>query len=106
MEGEARSAWAVAGQVLAILVAGSTGLLSAGLAFLLLSARLGPPNADPHGYTLIFGSLLIVPASVVGSLALPFVVPGRMRRERRVAVIAGLVWLVGALVLAGFALTG
>ena len=48
-------------------------------------AILGPASNDPHGYALIFGSLLLAPTSFVGALALPFVVPGRQRRARKVA---------------------
>ncbi|MGE9783936.1 hypothetical protein [Janibacter sp. G368] len=74
------------------------------LALLLLESRLGPASNDPHGYTLVFGSLLLVPTSIVGALALSFVPPRQKRPARKVAAIAAALWVVTALLLAGFAL--
>ncbi|APH01181.1 hypothetical protein ASJ30_06185 [Janibacter indicus] len=76
------------------------------LALLVLESRLGPVSNDPHGYTLVFGSLLLVPTSIVGALALPFVPPRHKRPARIFAAIAAVLWVVAALLLAGFALGG
>lgn len=76
------------------------------LAILIVESRLGPVSNDPHGYTLIFGSFLLVPTSIVGALALPFVPPRQKPPARMVAAIAAAIWVVAALLLAAFALAG
>lgn len=101
-----RNPWAIAGQVLAALITPAAAVCSVVLAILVVESRLGPASNDPHGYTLIFGSLLLVPTSIVGALALPIVPPLRRRPPRTVAAVASVVWVVVALLVAGFALSG
>lgn len=78
-------------------------MVCAYLAFLLLGSILSEPSADPHGYVLVFGSMLLIPSAFVGAVALPFVAPGRST-ARRVLVGCALVWIVAALALAVVAL--
>ncbi|WP_434967423.1 hypothetical protein [Janibacter indicus] len=101
-----RSPWTIAGQVIAALITTAAAVCSVVLALLVVESRLGPTSNDPHGYTLIFGSLLLVPTSIVGAIALPFVPPRRRRPARAVAAVASVVWVVVALLVAGFALSG
>lgn len=100
------SGLAVAGRVLAIVVTGAAAALSLLLVFLLLSSLLGDSGTDPHGYVLIFGSLLLVPTSLVGAASLPFVIQREDLTARRVAIGCAVAWVVGAFVLAGVALSG
>ncbi|MEK4240494.1 hypothetical protein NYE39_00565 [Janibacter sp. FSL W8-0316] len=104
MDQHHRSPWAIAGQVIAALITTAAAVCSVVLALLVVESRLGPTSNDQHGYTLIFGSLLLVPTSIVGAIALPFVPPRRRRPARMVAAVASVVWVVAALLLAGFAL--
>lgn len=97
---------AVAGRVLAIVLTGAAAALSLLLVFLLLSSLLGGASTDPHGYALIFGSLLLVPTSLVGAMSLPFVIRRENPTARRIAIGCALAWAVGAFVLAGVALSG
>lgn len=76
------SGLAVAGKVLAIVVTCAAAALSLLLAFMLLSSLLGDPSNDPHGYALVFGSLLIVPVAIVGATALPFIARLDQHRAR------------------------
>ena len=101
-----RNPWAIAGQVIAALITTAAAVCSVVLALLVVESRLGPTSNDPHGYTLIFGSLLLVPTSIVGAIALPFVPLRRRRPARTVAAVASVVWVVVALLVAGFALSG
>lgn len=100
-----RSAWGLVGRIVAGLVATGAAVICAWLTVALLGSLLGPTSRDPHGYTLVFGSLLLVPTSIVGALALPFAPPPG-GRGRRIAGCVAIVWVVGALVLAGVSLSG
>lgn len=82
MDHQHRNPWAIAGQVIAALATTTAAVCSVVLALLVVESRLGPVSNDPHGYTLIFGSLLLVPTSIVGAIALPFVPPRRRRPAR------------------------
>lgn len=88
MDQHHRNPWAIAGQVLAALITTTAAVCSVVLAILVVESRLGPVSNDPHGYTLIFGSLLLVPMSIVGAMALPFV-PPRQRRPARIGPPVG-----------------
>lgn len=101
-----RNPRATAGRVLAALITTAAAVCSMALAILIVESRLGPASNDPHGYTLIFGSLLLVPTSIVGAMALPFVPPRQHPPARTVAAIAAVAWVVTALLVAGFALAG
>lgn len=99
------SGLAVAGKVLAIVVTCAAAALSLLLAFMLLSSLLGDPSNDPHGYALVFGSLLIVP-TIVGATALPFIARRDQHRARIIRLGGSIVWVVFALGLAAVALSG
>ncbi|MHA7126989.1 hypothetical protein ACRTEC_11500 [Janibacter indicus] len=71
MDQHHRNPWAIAGQVIAALITTAATICSVVLALLVVESRLGPTSNDPHGYTLIFGSLLLVPTSIVGAISLP-----------------------------------
>lgn len=102
----APSGLAVTGRVLAIVVTCAAAALSLHLAFLLLSSLLGDPSNDPHGYALVFGSLLLVPVAIVGATALPFVARRDQHLARMVTLGGSVVWVVFALGLAAVALSG
>ncbi|MEU8900657.1 hypothetical protein [Nocardia sp. NPDC048505] len=56
-----------------------------------LSSRLSSdPADDPHGYRLIFGTMLSLPAALVTGLTLPVALP-----HRRITVVANAVLLLG-----------
>lgn len=101
-----RAQWALVGRCVAGIVAAAAALICAALAFLLLGSLLSGPGTDPHGYVLIFGSMMLVPTTIVGAAALPFVVPRHHRRAHLIALCGSLAWIVGTLVLVGFALSG
>lgn len=106
MDHQHRNPWAIAGQVIAALATTTAAVCSVVLALLVVESRLGPASNDPHGYTLVFGSLLLVPTSIVGAMTLPFVPPRQHPPARTVAAIAAVAWVVTALLVAGFALAG
>lgn len=106
MDQHHRNPWAIAGRVLAALITTAAAVCSAALAILVVESRLGTASNDPHGYTLIFGSLLLVPTAIVGAIALPFLPPRQRRPARMVAAVAAVLWVVAALLVAGFALAG
>lgn len=95
--------WGIVGRVLAGVISAAAAVVSAWLVVALLSSILGPPSQDPHGYVLVFGSLLLVPSACVGALALPFATPP-LTTWRRIAIAAAIAWVVGALVLVAVAL--
>ncbi|WP_247088189.1 hypothetical protein [Ornithinimicrobium sp. F0845] len=92
--------------MVAILVATVAGALSLFLAVSVLGSLFGEARIDPHGYTLIFGSMMLVPTSVVGAFALSFVARRDQVRARRWTTWSALAWVVAALALAGYALSG
>lgn len=102
--GAAPSALARVGQGVAIVVALAAGVVSVLLAVLVLGSLGAGEDRDPHGYVLIFGSVLLVPTSVVGALALPFVVGPARLTARRWLTWGALAWVLGACTLAGIAL--
>lgn len=68
------------------------GIPFAVLALMVLASRFGSAEQDPHGYTLIFGTVLAIPLAMVTSLVVPLILP-RSRRALGygIAVIAFLV---------------
>ncbi|WP_091526655.1 hypothetical protein [Microlunatus soli] len=67
----------VIGAVLTV-VGGVPCLLCAGLA---VSARFGPASSDPHGYTMIFGTLFAVICAVPMLAGLAILLPSIHRRR-------------------------
>jgi hypothetical protein len=73
-------------------LAGAVGLSAGGLwlflAYVVLGSRFASSLAtDPHGYGLIFGTVLAVPVGLVSAVTLPFLFP-RHRRGLAFAVSA------------------
>ncbi|OHV05323.1 hypothetical protein [Mycobacterium talmoniae] len=57
-------------------VGGAAALLWLLLAFAVLSSRFDTnPAGDPHGYVLLFGTLMSVPVGAVCAATLPFAFP-------------------------------
>ncbi|WP_280304547.1 hypothetical protein [Nocardia abscessus] len=80
-------------------VAAGAGLLWLRCIYLVVAFRLvTDPASDPHGYGLIAGTVLSVPAALVTAVAVPFAFPARHRvRVARVTtpvllVITTLLW--------------
>ncbi|WP_280388076.1 hypothetical protein [Nocardia wallacei] len=68
----------------ATVVAGAIGVAAGAIwvlcVLVVLDSRWSTdPAADPHGYRLIFATILSVPAAVVAAVGLPFVFPRRSR---------------------------
>ncbi|NLG22004.1 MAG: hypothetical protein GX555_11325 [Actinomycetales bacterium] len=93
-------------QLLALLVVLAAAVISVLLVLVVLGSVFGDARRDPHGYALIFGSILLVPTSLVGAFALPFVARRDQLRGRRWALWGALAWVIAALAIAGFALFG
>ncbi|NYD54827.1 hypothetical protein [Microbacterium pseudoresistens] len=87
---------------LALRIVGGALSLLVGIPFLLLvfvalRGRFAGASADPHGYGMIFGTLLAAVVGLVLALVLPLVFP-RGRRIRALAwCLLGYVCVVGAL---------
>ncbi|WP_194814162.1 hypothetical protein [Nocardia sp. XZ_19_385] len=63
-------------------------------AFNVLSSRISTdPATDPHGYRLIFSTVLSVPAAAITAVTLPYVVP------RRITAIATTILFLGTAML-------
>lgn len=88
-----RSAAQVAVRVAMAIVATVTGVIFLLLALMVIRSRFGPPEADPHGYALIFGTLLAVAVGLVTFATVPFVFP---REKRFTAFRVSLVVYVAA----------
>ncbi|MCP2280922.1 hypothetical protein [Nocardia amikacinitolerans] len=79
-------------------VAVAAGLLWALCVVMVLESRLSSDTADdPHGYGLIFGTVLAIPAATVTAAALPWAVP--RRRRARVARLTTSMLLVSIVIL-------
>lgn len=63
-----------------------------------LSSRFGPPEADMHGYGLVFGSLFAVALAVPLALSVPLVAPKPKRwAVMRLSLLAMVVVQIGLL---------
>ncbi|TSD53788.1 hypothetical protein [Aeromicrobium piscarium] len=92
----------VALRVLAGVAAGVCGLAFAVLSWLVLSSLFGPPSRDPHGYAIIFGTILAIPAGVLTTALAPFAFsPDRRAIVSRISTIAFLI-ITAALLLIWF----
>lgn len=54
------------------------------VAQVVVRSRFGPPMSDPHGYGLIFGSIIGIPVAFAAALIAPLAFP----RPLRLAVLA------------------
>lgn len=79
-DGRSAGGGGVVGRVIAGVVSTGAGALWLSCVFLVLSSRFSAAG-DPHGYGLIFGTLLAVVTGLLFALALPFTFP-RQRRPR------------------------
>lgn len=100
-------AWAVAvGRVVAMVVSALSGAVVLWTGWLVVGAMLADPASarDAHGYTRIFGSGLMVLASLALAAALPFTAPPEHRTARRVTAWTAVAVVVLAIGLAFLAL--
>jgi len=82
-----RSWAAVTVRVVAGVVTAAAGLLWGWCAVIVVSSRLSTdPAHDPHGYGLIFGSMLALVSELIAAIVVPFAFPSR--RRARVMPIA------------------
>jgi len=71
---------AVARRIVTGVVSTATGALWLWCAIGVLKSRFATdPAVDPHGYVLIFGTVLAIPAGLACALTLPFALPRRAR---------------------------
>lgn len=68
---------AIAGRVLAAVATVMVGVVFVLSAWLAVSSRFGLAAGDPHGYGLIFGTVLAIVAGLVTAVLLPLVFPRR-----------------------------
>lgn len=74
-------AWRVAGRIVAGLVGVLAGAVFAWCAVAVLRSRFSADlQVDPHGYVLIFGTILSIPAGLITAVALPWAFARRHRR--------------------------
>ncbi len=99
-ESRAHRGFRIALRILAGVVAGVCGLAFVVLALLVLSSLFGPPSRDPHGYAIIFGTIMAIPAGVLAAAFAPFAFASHQRG--RVARIS--TWTVVAVLAAFFAI--
>lgn len=77
----------VAVRVVAGVISAAAGLLWAFCVFTVVSARFTTdPAHDPHGYGLIFGSVLALATGLIAAMMVPFAFPAR--RRPRVTLVA------------------
>lgn len=64
--------------------------------FVAVNSRLGPASADPHGYSIIFGSLFGCMAAFATCLVVPLLFPKRLRlRAYGWSLLGGLLVIIG-----------
>ncbi|WP_280313046.1 hypothetical protein [Nocardia abscessus] len=67
-------------RIVACVMGVCSGSLWLWCAFLMLSSRFSTdPGHDPHGYGLIIGTVLAIPAGLLAALTLPFAFPAEVR---------------------------
>lgn len=83
---QGNSRWDVAVRIVAGLVSVAVGALWLFCTYLVLISRFSTdPANDPHGYGLIIGTILAIPAGLVVALTLPFAFP-REDRARAIRI--------------------
>lgn len=94
----------VALRVIAGLIGVAALVVFVAAVWLVLGSRLGPPQRDMHGYGLIIGTVLAIPAGLLAAVVLPLAFRGRRRviayRVSAIALLASIVGLVVSLVTA------
>lgn len=76
-------------------IGAAAGLLWAVCAYTVVTSRFGTdPAHDPHGYGLIFGTLLGLASGLVTAIVVPFAFPAR--RRSRVTLIATATYLISS----------
>lgn len=85
-------------RVVAGVISAAAGVLWAFCAFIVVSSRFATdPAHDPHGYGLIFGSVLALASGLVAAIVAPFAFPAR--RRSRVTLIATATYLISSALL-------
>lgn len=86
-------------RVTAGIVGGASLVLFLAAVWLTIGSRFGPPERDMHGYGLIVGTALSIPAGLLASAVLPLAFRGRRRTiAYRVGAAVVLLWVVVVLV--------
>ncbi|MFC9898126.1 hypothetical protein ACFVMC_30920 [Nocardia sp. NPDC127579] len=89
-----RSAVALIGSLVLGGIGAAATALWVRLAYIVLSSRFSEDHPiDPHGYGLIFGSLMSVPVSAVAIVTLAYTVPRRYRA--RVTLVGTMILFLG-----------
>lgn len=91
-------------RVIAGLIGAAALVVFVAAMWLVLGSRLGPPERDMHGYGLVIGTALAIPAGLLAAVVLPLVFRGRRRviayRVSAIALVVSIVGLVVSLVTA------
>ena len=91
-------------RVIAGLIGAAALVVFVAAVWLVLGSRLGPPERNMHGYGLIVGTALAIPAGLLAAAVLPLVFRGRRRviayRVSAIALVVSIVGLVVSLVTA------
>lgn len=92
-------------EIVVRIVGGTIGVGACGLWLLLSLVVLGSlyssdPASDPHGYGVIFGTLVGVPCGIVGAAVLPLALPQRLWARGYLVVLPSFVVLLGCQFLA------
>ena len=78
----------IVGRLLAGVMGGAAALVFALMSGLIVSSLLGPASQDPHGYSVIFGTLLALPSGLLAAVLVPFAFPpARRPRAQRIALL-------------------
>lgn len=83
--------WAL--RIVAMVLSAGVGLVYLALWFLLLGSAFGS-NPDPHGYTVIFSVLLMVPVGAAFCLVFPFCWPSGQRLRAALFTLIGFLVVV------------
>ena len=92
----------IVGRVLAGVIGGAAAVIFALMASLVVRSLLGPASQDPHGYSVIFGTLLALPSGLLAVVLVPFAFsPARRPKAQRIALLLAIA-VVAALIAVGF----
>ena len=90
--------WRTPIAVSALLIACAAGLFWLRCVYIVLHSRLSTdPLTDPHGYELLFGTVLALPAAAVVAATAPFVVAPGPSRTRLAKIVVTLLIVLTAL---------
>ncbi|MFC8383528.1 hypothetical protein [Nocardia sp. NPDC057272] len=97
-EGATGTRWRKPVAASALLIACAAGLFWLRCVYIVLHSRLSAdPLTDPHGYELLIGTVLALPAAAVVAAAAPFVVEPGSSRIRLAKIVATLLVVLTAL---------